>query len=91
MYKHRRSPSYTKDDSCSKSAGGVAEGVKQSDGRLAIKGTFSSASNTECDSVVKKRGKKKPNSRLENLAELEEALRLTLDSKQDFSPDDDEV
>lgn len=88
MYKHRRSPSYTKDD-CSKS-------VKQFDDRSACgepqsNGTVSSAPDKEYDSEGKKRRKQKPNFRLENLAELEEALRLTLNSKQDFSPGEDEV
>lgn len=88
MYKHRRTPSYTKDDS--------SKSVKQSDDRSACdeprsNGTVSSVSNKEHDSEGQKRGKQKPNFRLENLAELEEALRLTLNSKQDFSPGGDEV
>ena len=82
MYKHRRSPSYSKDDS-SRSVD-----VKQSD---LSNGTVSSAFNREHDSEVRKSGKQKPDFRLENLAELEEALRLTLTSKPDFSPGEDEV
>ena len=89
MYKHRRSPSFTNDYSL------PIEKQRQ------INGTFSendAASNgliktgggsVEKDEIIKK--KKRPNFRLENLAELEEALRLTIDSKAAMSYNEDEV
>ena len=103
MYKHRRSPSYSKEDAF-KSADEAAQHNKQINGHspkhIPIGGessppkdTFLPVSAAGPDSNEKRRKKKKerPSFRLDNLAELEEALRRTLNSKPVSSPHEDEV
>ena len=100
MYKHRRSPSYSKEDAF-KTIDQATEHNKHINGRLPKQAFLCNdplsdetpipAPTLEFNPKEKRGKKERPSFRLDNLAELEEALRLTLSSKRVVSPDEDEV